>query len=199
MKKLLFIIAVLLYSIALQAQSEVKINQPYRFLKSPYVLLNTDTAATKDYVRTQSTHTGDATGGIRLTVVKLQGQSIATTIPTSGNALGWDGSAWTPAVATLSTYWAGNGISLSGTTFSGNYVAGTGLSLSTNTFNILYVAGTGLSITSNSFVHNAHTGDCTGITSLTVVKLLGRSLSTTVPTTGNVLKWDGTYWTPSAP
>ena len=132
MKKLLFIFAMLLVSVALQAQSEIKINQPYRFLKSPYVLLNTDTAATKAYVRathnftagtgitlsgttfSHTAHTGDATGSTALTVVALQGRSIATTVPTSTNILSWNGSSWGPA--SNLPYTAGTGITISGTT-----------------------------------------------------------------------------------
>jgi hypothetical protein len=82
----------------------------------------------------------------------------------------------------ISLYSAGTGISISGNTMSGNYVAGLGITLSTNTFS-----------------HTAHTGDVTGTTSLTVGALMGRSLSTIIPTIGNVLKWDGTYWYPVAP
>jgi hypothetical protein len=64
-----------------------------------------------------------------------------------------------------------------------------------------YVAGTGLTLTGTSFLHTAHTGDATGTTSLTVVALRGRSLSTIIPSNGNVLKWDAgnSVWYPVAP
>ena len=62
-----------------------------------------------------------------------------------------------------------------------------------------YAAGLGITLTSQTFSHTSHTGDATGITSLTVVALQGRSISTTIPTSTNVLSWNGTYWIPSAP
>jgi hypothetical protein len=42
-------------------------------------------------------HTGDATGSTALTVTGLQGRSVSTTAPVSGQALKWNGTAWTPA------------------------------------------------------------------------------------------------------
>lgn len=33
----------------------------------------------------------------------------------------------------------------------------------------------------------------------TVIKLQGRDVSSTAPTTGQVLKWDGAQWVPSNP
>lgn len=63
----------------------------------------------------------------------------------------------------------------------------------------LYQAGTGLTLTNDSiFNHAVHTADATGATSLTVVALRGRVLSTVIPTSGNVLGWNGTYWIPSS-
>ena len=53
----------------------------------------------------------------------------------------------------------------------------------------------------DGLVSNAtHTGDATGATALTVVKLRGRDISTTAPSDGEVLKWSSTSnaWEPSA-
>jgi hypothetical protein len=56
----------------------------------------------------------------------LRGRNVAATAPTAGQVLAWNGSSWAPAAdASGSSYSAGNGLTLSGTTFSVNF-AGTG-------------------------------------------------------------------------
>ena len=60
-----------------------------------------------------------------------------------------------------------------------------------------YSAGTGLTLTGTTFETTAHTGDVSGTTTLTVVALQGNPVSTTTPTTGYVLKWNGTNWAPA--
>ena len=52
----------------------------------------------------------------------------------------------------------------------------------------------------NNYTHPAHTGDATGATALTVVKLRGRNISDVAPSNGEVLKWNSTSseWEPSA-
>ena len=170
-------------------------------------------------------HTGDATGSTTLTVVALQGRGISASAPNTGQVLGWNGSAWTPSVASSNVYDAGTGITLSASTFSAKNTTALwnasqlqGNNISTNvptnnqvlkwngTFwnpaadnNTLFTAGTGLTNTTNTFSHTAHTGDATGSTSITVVALQGRSLSTTVPISGNFLGWNGSSWIPSTP
>ena len=139
MKRVILLFAILLGSVALQAQTKKVINQPYQFIKSPYVLLNTDTAA---------------------------------------------GRTWVADHYSTALYSAGTGISISGTTITNSRT---------------YTSGSGITLSGTTFTHAAHSGDVTGITSLTVSALLGRTLSTITPTIGNVLKWDGTNWTPSAP
>ena len=54
------------------------------------------------------------------TVVKLRGRTISSTAPSSGQVLKWNGSAWAPAADNNTTYSAGQGLTLSGTTFSAN-------------------------------------------------------------------------------
>ncbi len=53
-------------------------------------------------------------------VVKIQGRSVSSTAPSSGQVLKWNGSAWAPAPDNNTTYSAGSGLTLSGTTFSAN-------------------------------------------------------------------------------
>jgi hypothetical protein len=62
---------------------------------------------------------GDLSGSYpNPTVARLQGRAVATTAPNTGQVLKWSGSAWTPSPDNDTTYSAGAGLSLSGTTFS---------------------------------------------------------------------------------
>ena len=64
----------------------------------------------------------------------------------------------------------------------------------------VYTAGIGITLNSGTnFSHTAHIGDATGITSLTVVALRGYPVLATIPTSGNVLTYDGANWYPLAP
>ncbi|MCO7319847.1 hypothetical protein OKE80_11045, partial [Riemerella anatipestifer] len=67
--------------------------------------------------------TGDVTAAANnniTTVARIQGRNVANTAPASGQVLKWNGTAWAPAADdnTNTTYTAGTGLSLSGTTFS---------------------------------------------------------------------------------
>jgi hypothetical protein len=147
---------------------------------------------------------------------KLQGQDISATGPSNGQILKWNGTIWTPT--NENAYAAGTGLSLSGTTFiaqnntamwNASQLQGSTISASvpsnnqilkytggtwTPTNETSYDAGTGISLSGSSFSHIAHTGDATGATSLTVTGIQGRSVATTIPTTGNILKWNGSLW-----
>jgi hypothetical protein len=61
-----------------------------------------------------------------------------------------------------------------------------------------YTAGTGITLSGNTFSHTPHSGDATGTGTLTVVGLQGRSIATTIPTSGNVLGWNGSNWLPTS-
>jgi hypothetical protein len=113
---------------------------------------------------------GDGTAGSPLDIAQ-QGAS-------SGQTLKWNGTSWAPAADNNTTYSAGNGISLSGTTFS-------------------VAAGTGLTQDASGLSHTAHTGDATGASALTVVGIQGRSVTSTAPTSNQVLKWNGSAWAPA--
>jgi hypothetical protein len=165
-------------------------------------------------------HTGDATGITSLTVVSLRGRSLSTTIPTSGNVLSYDGTSWTPSVATGTTYAAGTGLTLSSNTFSANTTVANwnanklqGFSISSATPNpaqimkytsstwtptdeVSYVAGTGLTLSSGTFSQIAHSGDVSGTNTLTIVSLAGTGLDATIPSLGQVLGFDGSKWIP---
>jgi len=121
-------------------------------------------------VQTTTRLDGDGTAGDPLDIAQ-QGAS-------SGQVLKWNGSAWAPAADNNTTYSAGNGISLTGTTFS-------------------VAAGTGLTQDASGLSHTAHTGDATGASALTVVGIRGRSVASTAPTSNQVLKWNGSEWAPA--
>jgi hypothetical protein len=92
-------------------------------------------------------------------------------------------------------------LSLSGGSITFSASGGVGLSRSSNNINIsslTYDAGVGISLSGNTFSHATHTGDVTGITSLTVNAIQGRNISTTTPSSGNVLSWNGSLWLPSS-
>lgn len=85
----------------------------------------------------------------------IQGTAVGTTAPTSGQTLKYNGSSWTPAADDNTTYTAGTGLSLSGTTFNSvwttsgtsifnNNSGNVGIGTSTPASNTkLYVKGTG--------------------------------------------------------
>ena len=88
---------------------------------------------------------------------QLQGRGVTSTLPTSGQVLKYDGTNWAPSTDNNTTYSAGTGLSLSGTTFSAQ---------------------------NTTALWNAN-------------QLQGRGVTSTLPTSGQVLKYDGTNWAPS--
>ena len=114
----------------------------------------------------------------------------------NGEIAKWNGSAWVCSADedTDTTYSAGNGLQLSGTTFSINSPTcngtdklqwnGTAFVCSADQ-DTTYSAGTGLQLSGTTFSLNA------GIDLLTDV-----DTSTNSPGNGQVLKWDGSNWVP---
>ena len=125
---------------------------------------------------------GDLTGGLSLpTVVRLQGRPVASTLPSAGQVLGWNGSQWTPQAQT------GGVTSMFGRT--GVVIAQTG------DYSFTQILGT---VGSGQLPSVG--GDVSGtLTNATVGKLLNRPLSATAPGTGQVLTWDGAQWIPQTP
>ncbi len=113
------------------------------------------------------------------------------------------------------TYTAGTGINITGTTIENTapdqpvVLNGTGATTITGTYpnftisstdnNTTYTAGTGLTLTGTSFSHNAHTGDVSGTTALTVTGIQGMAVDSTAPTTNQVLQYNGSNWSPTQP
>lgn len=147
--------------------------------------------------RSDHAHSGDVTGSSSLTVTKLQGRTVSSVLPTSGQILKWNSGTtqWEPGADNNNTYTAGTGINITGTQITNTspdqtvtLTAGTGISTS----------GTYPNFTVTNTLPNAtHTGDVTGSNALTVVKLQGRDLLNTAPASGQTIKWNGTAWAPA--
>ncbi len=131
----------------------------------------------------------------------------STNTPANGQVLSWNGTNWVPANDANTTYTAGIGLNLTGTTFSLNSGIDnlTDVDVTTNTptngqilswngtnwvpendTNTTYTAGTGLDLTGTIFSLNS------GIDNLTDV-----DVTTNTPTNGQVLGWDGANWIPT--
>lgn len=112
--------------------------------------------------------------------------NIIQTLSHSGNTVTLSNGGGSFTLPTTTTYTAGTGLSLTGTTFgqtittSGTGTFVTGITQTANGFqvnlgtppNTVYTAGTGISVTSNVITNSApnatHTGDVTGSTALTI-------------------------------
>jgi len=93
----------------------------------------------------------------------------------------------------------GTGISIAGT-----YPAFT-ITNSSPDRTVSIAQGTGITVSgaypnfmvTNSMPNATHTGDATGNAALTVVKIQGRDVSATAPSTNQILKWNGSAWVPN--
>jgi trimeric autotransporter adhesin len=125
---------------------------------------------------------GDLAGSLTsATVTKLQGLTVGTTAPSAGQVLTWNGTQWAPQTAASAAVTSLFGRTGAVTAQAGDYafpqIGGT-------------VSGAQLP---------AAGGDLAGsLTSATVTKLQGQSVGTATPSTGQVLTWSGTQWTPQS-
>ncbi len=118
---------------------------------------------------------GDVSGDISaITVTAIQGQPVSSDVPTIDYVLKWDGSAWVPQPDDGNTYTAGVGIDITG----------------------LEITNTGDTDASDDLVTTSIAGgDITGeFAALTVTSIQGNPVEATVPTNGQILKWDGSQW-----
>ena len=120
-------------------------------------------------------HSGDvlqAANTMDLIVTGLQQVGISSTAPTNGQVLTYNGTQWAAATPSGGTYTAGLGIDITGTT-------------------IAHKDGA-----------NGHTGDVSQTASsmaLTVTGLRNIAVSSTAPTNGQVLTYNGTQWAAATP
>jgi hypothetical protein len=115
-------------------------------------------------------------------VVGIQGIPVSSTVPTTGQVLKYDGTNYVPSNSIMTETQT---LGLSGSTLT---ISGTNSSV------VIPIAADATTST-NGIVRLA--GDLGGTAaSPLVAKLQGRTLSSTTPTTGQVLKFDGTQWAP---
>ncbi|MDX2248161.1 MAG: hypothetical protein SF052_15360, partial [Bacteroidia bacterium] len=142
-------------------------------------ITNTGDTNAGDDITTSSVAGGDASGVFsNLSVTRIQGSPVSGSAPTvAGQVLEWNGTQWTPGTDDNTTYTAGTGISVVGTT----------------------ITNTGDTNAANDITNTtAAAGDVTGtFPTLTVDGLQGSPVSATAPTvSGQVLKWNGSSWGP---
>lgn len=132
------------------------------------VINNTGDVNASDDITIITTANGDLSGIYPNPLVDgIQGKPISSTAPATGQVLKFDGTQWKPDVDN-----SGSG----GTS---------------------YTAGTGISIAGTVISTSAMTGDVTGsLNANTLSKIQGKPVSALTPTVGQVLKYDGTQWTP---
>ncbi|MEC5395100.1 tail fiber domain-containing protein [Bergeyella sp. RCAD1439] len=165
-------------------------------------------------------HTGDVTGTTSLTIAnnavnsaKIADGSVSTVDlaagavtadklnqmnATSGQVLKWNGTAWAPAADNNSntTYSAGTGLTLSGTTFS--HAAHTGDVTGTTALTIANNAVTNAKIANNA-VNSAKIADGTIVAAdIANATITADKLNQMNAANGQVLKWNGTAWAPAA-
>jgi len=147
---------------------------------------------------------GDLTGTVgAANVAALQGNSVASTAPTGGQVLQWDGAAWSPAtLATLTplvpdptgTY--GSSTAIPVVTLD-QYGRTTGVSTTTLDVSSNAVGGQVSGTIGNITV--GLSGDVTGnVTASSVVALRGTSIAAVAPTNGQILSFNGTAWAPTS-
>ena len=127
---------------------------------------------------------------------KLQNVAIASTAPTTDYVLKYNGTQWAPAVdATGSTLTAGNAIVLAGDSI--NYKPTKVTATETN----LNIANNRASIYTNfeygGNLYRTTLGQLSDINIYNARSLQGNFVSSNSPTTGYVLKWNGSAWAPA--
>jgi hypothetical protein len=140
------------------------------------------------------------------TVARIQGRPVANTAPNTNQVLKWNGSAWAPAADNDTTYSAGTGLTLTGTTFALSNTGVTAGTYGSATQVPRFTVDAQGRITSASNVNISGVppggpagGDLSGTyPNPTVARIQGRPVANTAPSTNQVLKWTGSAWAPAA-
>ena len=124
---------------------------------------------------------GDLNGtltGARVT--GLQNRPVGVAVPVAGQVLAWDGAQWAPQA-----FAGGGGVT---SVFGRSAV----VTAQTGDYSFAQISGT-----VGSGQLPAAGGDLTGgLSSPTVIQLQGRPVTSTLPSAGQVLAWNGSQWTP---
>ncbi|MEO0895608.1 MAG: tail fiber domain-containing protein, partial [Bacteroidota bacterium] len=177
------------------------------------VITNTGDTDASDDITDISNAGGDVSGTFStLTVEGLQGNDVANTTPLTNEVLKWNGSEWEPDTDAVDDADASTTNELQTLSISGNTLTlSSGNSVTIPTISNVYTGGPGIDVTGTTITNTGDRdstndvlitdnagGDLSGVFSnLTVEGLQGVTVSSTAPTSSQVLRYDGTEWVPS--
>lgn len=158
-----------------------------------WTITNTGDTDPSNDLTTSTTFGGDVSGLYNtLTVTHLRNTPVSATAPTTGQFLRYNGSAWLPAVLVSGDLPVILPSGVSGFDEAAQDAA-LGIVSATGGITATYNDGAGTFVIGSSTLG----GDLSGnLPNPTVARIRSVNVSATTPTTGQVLKYDGTNWAP---